>query len=138
MRQFWVGLIVVIVALALGVGAAFGASLLIRNRIANLPTIRVNRNLPSGQPGNNQTQNNNPRTNPGGRQGFGPFNFRNWGGRGSLMGPGRSFRNFFNCPVPNQGTGQGQNQGQPQNNCPPFRRFNQPATPNNGNGKGPF
>ena len=129
MRQFWVGLIVVIVALALGVGAAFGASLLIRNRMASLPSIRANPNLPSGQPGNNLKQYNNPRTNPGGRQGFGPFNFRNWGGRGALMVPGRNSRNFYNCPVPNQGNSQGQNQGQPQNNCPPFRRFTQPATP---------
>jgi hypothetical protein len=157
MRQFWVGLIVVIVALALGVGAAFGSSVLVRNRMANLPSIRANPNLPSSQPGNNSRRNNNPQMNPGGRQGFGPFNFRNWGGSGPLMGPGRSFRNFYNCPAPNQGqkqgNGQGQTPGQPQTNCLPFRRFNGPVNPNtpnngpatptpntlnNGSGKGPF
>ena len=158
MRQFWVGLIVVIVALALGVSAAFGASFLVRNRMANLPSIRANPNLPSSQPGNNSQRNNNPQMNPGGRQGFGPFNFRNWGGRGPMMGSGaRGFRNFYNCPVPNQGqksgNGQGQTPGQPQTNCLRFRRFNGPVNPNttnngsttptpntlnNGSGKGPF
>jgi len=130
MRQLWIGLIVVIVALALGVGAAFGASLLVRNRIANLPSIRLNRNLPSGQPGNNQRQ-YNPWMNPGGQPGFGPFDFRNWDGRGPMMGPGRGgFRNYYNCPVPNQ--------GQQQNNCPPPGSFNQPANPNIGTGGGPY
>ena len=137
MRQFWVGLIVVIVALALGVGAAFGASLLVRNRLANLPatSTRLNRNLPSGQPGNNSRRYNNPLMNPGGQQGL-----RNWGGRGPMMGPGgRGFRNFNNCPVPTPG----QTQRQPQNRCLPPGGLNGQATPtpnipNNGSGNGPF
>jgi hypothetical protein len=133
MRQLWVGLIVIIVALALGLGAAFGASLLVRNRMVNLPSTatRLNRNLPSGQPGNNNNLRrfNNPYMNPGGQQGFGPFGFWNWGGNGPMMGPGtRGFRNFNNCPVPNQPNGQGQTPGQPQTTCPPLRRFNRQGT----------
>jgi hypothetical protein len=137
MRQFWVGLIVVIVALALGVGGAYGASLLVRNHLANLPATatRLNRNTPSGQPGNNSRRFNNPLMNPG--------------GRGPMMGPGmRGFGNFFNCPTPNPGQNPGSGQGQSQNNCRPFNRFNQPnqptvptptpSTPNNGSGNGPF
>lgn len=139
MRQLWIGLIVIIAALALGVGAAFGASILVRNRIANLPSIRINRSLPSGQPGNNQRQYNNPGMQRGGQHGFGPFNFRNPGNRGPMMGPGgRGFGNFFNCPVPNQGQNPGNGQGQQPNNCPPFGRFNQPGNPNDGNGNGPY
>lgn len=112
MRQLWVGIIVVVVALILGVSAAFGASLLVRNRLVNLP---------SGQPGNNSRRFNNPFTNPGGQQGNGPYGYWNWGGNGPMMGPGmRGFGNFNNCPVPEQ--------GQPQSNCLPFRRFNGPAT----------
>jgi hypothetical protein len=142
MRQFWVGLIVIIMALALGVGGAFGASVLLRNKIANLPSIRLNNNLPLGQPGGNQRR-YSPWMNPGGRQGFGPGNGRDWGGNGPLMGPGgRGSRHFNNCPVPNadqnQGNGQSPNQGQPQNNCPPLGRFNQPVNPKNGNGNGPY
>jgi len=130
MRQLWVGIIVVIACLALGLGAAFGASLLVRNRMVPSPSIRQNRNLPSGQPGNNNSRRfNNPFANPGGQQGFGPFGFRNPGGNGPMMGPGmRGFRNFNNCPVPNQNNGQGQTPGQPQTNCLPLRRFNRQGT----------
>ena len=125
MRQLWVGLIVVIVALALGVGAAFGASLLIRNHLASIPaaSTRLNRNTPSGQPGNNARRFNNPFMNPGGQPGFGPNGLRNWGGRGPLMGPGLRGRGFFNCPVPNQG----QNSGQPRTNCAPSNKQATPA-----------
>ena len=143
MRQLWVGIIVVVVALALGVGASYGASLLLRNRLANLPATanRLNRNVaPGGQPGNNSRRFNNPFMNPGGQPGSGLNGFRNWGGRGPMMGPGMGGRGFFNCPVPNQGqnpgTGQGQNPAQPRNNnCPPF---NQQVTPTPGAGNGPF
>ena len=149
MRQLWVGLIVVIIALALGVGAAFGASLLVRNRLANLPatSTRLNRNAPSGQPGNNARRFNNPFMNPGGQPGFGPNGLWNWGGRGPMMGPGMRGRGFFNCPVPNKGqnpgNGQGQNPGQPRTNCTPSAPSNQQATPtpvapDNGAGNGPF
>jgi len=146
MRQLWVGIIVVIVALALGVGASYGASLLVRNRLANLPATatRLNRNLPSGQPGNNSRRFNNPFMNPGGQPGSGLNGFRNGGGRGPMMGPGMRGRGFFNCPVPNQGqnpgTGQGQNPAQPQNNCPPFNQQVNPTpgAPDNGAGNGPF
>jgi hypothetical protein len=133
MRQLWVGIIVVIVALALGAGASYGASLLVRNRLANLPAAatRLNRNVTPGQPGNNSRRFNNPFMNPGGQPGSGLNGFRNWGGRGPMMGPGMRGRGFFNCPVPNQG----QNPAQPQPNCPPF---NQQVTPTPGAGNGPF
>jgi hypothetical protein len=135
MRQFWVGLIVVIMALALGVGGAYGTSLLIRNRLANLPatSTRLNRNAPlGGQPGNNSRQFNNPFMNPGG-----PNGNWNWGGRGPMMGPGMRGRGFFNCPVPNQGQNQGQQQN---NNCPPFNQQVNPTpgAPGNGTDNGPF
>ena len=126
-KFFWVGLIVVIVALALGVGAAYGASLLVRDKIASLPSFLLNNNLPPGQPGDNQRQ-YNPWKNPGGQNGFGP-------GDGPMMGPGRrEFRHFFNCPVPNQD----QNQGLTQYICPPFGKLNRPVNPNNGTGNGPY
>jgi hypothetical protein len=127
MRQLWVGIIVVIVALGLGVAAAFGASLLVRNRLANLPatSTRLNRNAPSGAPGNNARRFNNPFTNPGGQPGSGLNGFPNRGGRG-LRGPG-----FFNCPVPNQG----QNPG---NNCLPFNQQVTPTPGAPGTGSGPF
>jgi hypothetical protein len=144
MRQLWVGIIVVIVALALGVGGAYGASLLVRNRLATLPATitRLNNNAPSGgQPGNNSRRFNNPQMNPGGQPGSGQNGFRNWGGRGRMMGPGMGGR-FFNCPVPNQGQnpggGQGQNPGQLQNNCPSFNQPGVPGAPDNGAGNGPF
>jgi hypothetical protein len=135
MRQLWVGLIVVIVALALGVGGAYGASLLVRNRLATLPaaSTRLNRNAPAGQPGNNARRFNNPFMNPGGQPGFGPWNR---GGRGPMMGPGMRGPGFFNCPVPNQN----QNPGQQNNNCPPFNQqaTPTPGAPDNGAGNGPF
>ena len=135
MRQLWVGIIVVIVALALGLGAAYGASLLVRNQLASLPSIRRSINTPPTQPGNNNNSRRfiNPFMNPGGQQGFGPFGFYNWGGRGRMPLPGPGTRNFNNCPVPNQ--------GQTQNNCPPFNGTPAPnngtPVPNNG-GNGPF
>jgi hypothetical protein len=126
MRQLWVGLIVVIVALALGIGAAYGTSLLIRNHLANLPatSTRLNRNAtPGGQPGNNSRRFVNPFMNPG--------------GNGPMMGPGMRGRGFFNCPVPNQNQTPGQQQN---NNCVPFNRqvTPTPGAPGSGAGSGPF
>jgi hypothetical protein len=142
MRQLWVGIIVVIVVLALGVGRAYGASLLVRNRLANLPAAssRLNRNVPSGQPGNNSRRFNNPFMNPGGQPGSGLNGFRNRGGRGPMMGPGMRGPGFFNCPVPNQGQNPGTGQGQNPNNCPPFNQqvTPTPGAPDNGAGNGPF
>jgi hypothetical protein len=126
MRQLWVGIIVVIMALALGVGGAYGASLLVRNRLANLPatSTRTNRNTPLNQPGNNARRFNNPFMNPGGQPGFGPLNR---GGRGSLPGSGQRGRGFFNNPVPNSPQTPGKPQVTPT-----------PGTPDNGTGNGPF
>ncbi len=124
MRQLWVGLIVVIVALGLGVAAAFGASLLVRNRLANLPAnfTRLNRNAPFGAPGNNTRRFNNPFMNPGGQPGFMPWN---GGGRGTLPGPGLRGRGFFNTPVPNPSQTPGNPQVTPTPGAP-------------GTGSGPF
>jgi hypothetical protein len=136
MRQLWVGLIVVIVALALGLGGAYGASLLIRNRLATLPATatRLNRNLPSGQPGNNTRRFTNPFMNPGGQPGFGPWNR---GGSGPMMGPGMRAPGFFSCPVPNQNQNPRQSQN---NNCPPSNQqvTPTPGAPGSGSNNGPF